>query len=173
MSPPELFAVVAMTKGRVIGKDGGMPWTLPADMFRFKRLTLGKPCVMGRKVWDSLYVKPLPERVNIVLTRNPQFQADGAVVVHSPQEALQAAGDAPQVAIIGGAEIYSLYLPRLSRLELTVIHADIAGDTFFPELGDAWEVTAEQFRPADEKNSYDLTFQTLSRRSVHFQNRES
>lgn len=162
----ELFAVVAMTSEGVIGRDGGMPWHLPADMFRFKRLTLGRPCIMGRKVWDSLYVKPLSGRQNIVLTRNEQFQADGAVIVHSPGAALDAARNAPEVAIIGGAEIYGVYLPQLTRIELTVIHADIKGDTFFPELNADWEVKAEKFRPADEKNHYDLTFRTLQRRNA-------
>lgn len=163
MTRPSLFAVVAQTDQRVIGLGGGMPWHLPADLRHFKALTLGQPCVMGRKVWDSLGGKPLPGRLNIVLTRQTGFQAPGAVVVHCAQEALDAAGDAPQIAIIGGEEIYRLYLPQLGRIERTLIHAELTGDTFFPELGDEWEVVAERHRPADENNRYDLTFQTLRR----------
>lgn len=152
-----------MTENRVIGKDGGMPWHLPADFAHFKRLSLNKPNIMGRKVFDTLRRKPLPHRQNIVLTRNPELQAEGCVVVHSPEAALQAAADAPEIAIIGGEEIYRLYWERLTRIELTVIHATLDGDTFFPELGEDWQLVAERFRPADEKNVYDLTFQTWER----------
>lgn len=162
-SNPHLVAIVAQTENRVIGKDGGMPWHLPADFAHFKRLSQGKPNVMGRKVWDSLGGKALKGRKNIVLTRNPDFRAEGATVVHSPEAALQAAGDAPEIAIIGGEEIYRLYWDKLTRIELTVIHATLDGDTFFPELGEEWRLVAETFRPADEKNVYDLTFQTWER----------
>ncbi|MBZ9752613.1 dihydrofolate reductase [Deinococcus sp. HMF7604] len=160
---PELFAIVAMTPARVIGKGGGMPWHLPADLAHFKRHSRGLPNIMGRKVWDSLGGRALPGRQNIVLTRNPQLEALGAEVTHTPEAALQAAGDGPRVAIIGGEEIYRLYLDRLTRVELTLIHADLAGDTFFPELPGTWEVVQEAFRHADEQNPYDLTFQTLVR----------
>lgn len=160
---PELVAIAALTENRVIGKDGGMPWHLPADFAHFKRLSKHKPNIMGRKVWESLGAKPLPERQNIVLTRNPDLGAEGAVVVHSPAEALEAAGDAPEIAIIGGEEIYRLYWTQLTRLELTLIHTELAGDTFFPELGPEWRLVQEKFRPADEKNKYDLAFQTWRR----------
>lgn len=141
-----------------------MPWHLPADLQHFRALTLGRPCVMGRKVWDSLGGRPLPGRLNIVLTRNPELRAPGAAVVHTPEAALLAAGDAPGIAVIGGEEIYRLYLPGLSRIERTLVHAEYAGDTFFPELGEEWEIVAERERPADEQNPADLTFQTLRRR---------
>ena len=160
----QLIAIAAQTENRVIGKDGGMPWHLPADFAHFKRLSRGKPNIMGRKVWDSLGGQALKERENIVLTRNPQFQASGAIVAHSPEEALQLAEDAPEIAIIGGEEIYRLYWDRLTRLEMTLIHAELDGDTFFPEIGPEWELAQETFRPADEKNRYDLTFQTWRRR---------
>ncbi|MFD1731682.1 dihydrofolate reductase [Deinococcus malanensis] len=146
----ELVAIVAMTKNRVIGKDGGMPWHLPADLAHFRRLSVGKPNIMGRKVYDSLG-QALPGRDNIVLTRNPGFLAPGCSVVHTPQEALKAAGDAPEIAILGGEEIYRLYLQKLTRVEQTVIHAVLDGDTFFPELPGEWEVSAERERAADEK----------------------
>lgn len=162
---PELFAIAALTENRVIGRGGSMPWRLPADLHHFTRLSKGKPNIMGRKVWDSLHVQPMPERPNIVLTRNPNLVASGAVVVHSPAQALAAAGSAPEVAIIGGEEIYRLYWPRLTRLELTLIHTTLGGDTFFPELEGDWVLSAEKFRPADERNRYDMTFQTFIRRS--------
>ena len=149
MSQPELVAIVALTENRVIGRAGGMPWHLPADVAHFKRLSVGRPNIMGRRVFDSLGNKPLPGRQNIILTRNPDLMAEGAVVVHTPEAALQAAGNVPEIAIIGGEEIYRLYWDRLTRLELTLIHAELGGDTFFPEIGPEWELITEQFRPAN------------------------
>ena len=148
--------------GRVIGRGGDLPWRLPADLAHFKRLTLGRPVIMGRKVYDSIG-KPLPERTNIVLTRNPDFSAPGCVIAHDPQAALDAAGDVPEVMIIGGEKIYRLYGMQLTRVELTLVHADIAGDTYFPDLPGPWSETARRERPADERNPYDLTFVTLER----------
>lgn len=162
---PELFAVVAVTENHVIGRAGGMPWHLPADLAHFRRHSRGRPNIMGRKVWDSLGGRALPDRTNIVMTRNRGLVAPGATVVHTPQEALDAAGGAPEVAIIGGAEVYALFLPQLSRVELTLIHARLDGDTFLPALGDGWTVTAETARPADDRNAFDLTFRTLVRRT--------
>ena len=159
---PCLTYVVAMADNRVIGMDGDLPWRLPADLAHFKRLTVGKPVVMGRKVYDSIG-KPLSERQNIVLTRNPAFQAPGCAVVHSPQEALDAAGNVSEIMIIGGEEIYRLYLPQVGRVELTLVHAEIEGDTVFPELPGEWNETARRERAADERNPYDLTFMTLER----------
>ena len=160
---PELVGIVAVTENGVIGRDGGMPWHLPADLAHFRSHSRGKPNVMGRKVWDSLGGRPLPGRANIVLTRNAAFSAPGAQVAHSPQEALALAGDVPEVAIIGGAEVYALYLPQLTRVELTLIHARLDGDTFMPDLGDGWVVTRETTRAADDANPFDLTFRTLTR----------
>lgn len=162
---PRLTFVVAMAANRVIGRDGDLPWRLPADLAHFRRLTVGKPVVMGRKVYDSIG-KPLPERHNIVLTRNPAFLAPGCVVVHSPQAALEAAGDAPDIMVIGGEEIYRLYLSQVGRVELTVVHAEIAGDTFFPDLPGTWTETARRERAADDRNPHDLSFLTLDRESA-------
>lgn len=162
----ELVAIYAMTENRVLGKGGGMPWHLPADFAHFRRLSQGKPNIMGRRVWDSLGGQALRGRQNIVLTRQRDFMAAGATVVHSPAEALAAAGDAPEIAIIGGAEIYRLYAAQLTRLEETVIHATLDGDTFMPELAGEWALVGETFRPADEKNQYDLTFRTWQRRGA-------
>ena len=149
-NPPELVAIAAHTQNRVIGKDGGMPWHLPADFAHFRALSRGKPNIMGRKVWDSLGGQPLRERENIVLTRNPDFQAPGATVAHSPEEALNLAGNAPEIAIIGGEEIYRLYWNRLTRLEVTLMPAELDGDrwavladlvqTRIVVLSDAWDL---------------------------------
>ena len=163
-SNPHLVAIAAQTRNRVIGKGGGMPWHLPADFAHFRALSRGKPNIMGRKVWDSLGGQALKGRENIVLTRNPDFQAPGAAVAHSPEEALKLAGQAPEIAIIGGEEIYRLYWDRLTRLEVTLIHAELDGDTFFPEIGPEWALTGETFHPADENNRYELTFQTWEKR---------
>lgn len=162
---PELVAIYAMTENRVIGRDGGMPWHLPADFAHFRRLSVCRPNIMGRKVWESLGGTALKDRLNIVLTRNPAYRAEGAVVVHTPAAALEAAGEAPEVAIIGGAEIYALYAGQLTRREETVIHTVLEGDTFMPELPGEWTVTTERVRPADVRNAYDLTFRTLVRQT--------
>ena len=138
---PEVFLVVAVAKNGTIGADGTMPWHIPADLKRFKALTIGKPMVMGRKTFDSL-PGLLPGRRHIVLTRDRQWQAAGAEVAHSFQAAL-AIANAAQVAVIGGAEVYALALPFAARLELTEIHADISGDAHMPPLGEGWR---ESFR---------------------------
>ena len=147
----EVFLVAAVSANGVIGADGTMPWHIPADLKHFKALTLGKPMVMGRKTFDSL-PGLLPGRRHIVLTRDRQWQAEGAEVAHSFDSALDMA-NAPQVAVIGGAEIYALALSAASRLELTEVRAGIPGDTHMPPLGLGWRETfreehdPEQGRP--------------------------
>ncbi len=155
--------VVAMTRNRIIGRDNALPWRLPEDLKHFKSTTLGKPVLMGRKTFDSIG-KPLPGRTNLVLTRDAGWKADGVIVVHSIDEALSRAGDAAEVAGIGGAEVFTLLLPRATRIYLTRIDADIAGDTVFPVLEPSqWrEVSCRRF-PADERNAHDMTFVTLER----------
>jgi dihydrofolate reductase len=118
-----------MADNGVIGRGGKLPWRIPEDMRRFKALTIGKPCIMGRRTWDSLPKKPLPDRPNIVITRDGNFRADGAVVVHSLDDALLHAGNDTEVCVIGGAEIYKAALPRARRIHLTEVHADVEGDT--------------------------------------------
>ncbi len=166
---PKLVIVVAFTENRVIGNDGALPWHLPADLFHFKRLTVGKPVIMGRKVYDAIG-KPLPQRQNIILSRNDNFKAEGCTVVSSKAEALAATelqASEPlvtEIAIIGGSQIYNLFLPEVQRIEQTLIHAQLTGDTFFAKPAGNWEIIAERFRPADLKNKYDMTFQTLIRK---------
>ncbi len=121
--------VLAMADNGVIGNRGAIPWRIPADMRRFKALTLGRPIVMGRKTWESFPKKPLPGRTNIVITRDPAFAAEGAVVVHSLKDALaRARAESVDVAIVGGAEIYRAVLPLAGRIELTEVHKDYDGD---------------------------------------------
>ena len=128
-----LSLIVAMTPERVIGRDGDLPWHLSADLKHFKATTMGKPVVMGRKTYESIG-RPLPGRHNIVITRSQDFAADGLTIVHSLDDALLAAGDAPEIMIIGGAQLYETALPMSDRLYLTQISTKIAGDTFFPEM---------------------------------------
>ena len=155
--------VLAMARNQVIGRDNALPWRLPADMRRFKELTWGKPILMGRKTYESIG-KPLPGRTNLVLTRDPHWRAEGVEVLGSVDEALARMRESPEVACIGGAEIFRLLLPVSGRIYLTRIHADIVGDTVFPPLEPSqWkEVDSRQFQ-ADERNLYDMTFVTLDR----------
>jgi dihydrofolate reductase len=165
MSTPRVTLIVAMTDDGVIGIDGQLPWRLPEDLRRFKAATLGKPVVMGRKTFESIG-RPLPQRHNIVLTRQVGFSArDPAVTVVSTLEAaLQAAGDVPEVMIIGGAEIYQLALPLAQRIILTRVHANVQGDTHFSPLDPkAWRVASSETYAADEKHAYSMTFEDLER----------
>lgn len=140
-----------------------MPWHLPADLARFKALTMGKPIVMGRRTYESIG-KPLPGRRNIVVTRDRTFAADAIDVVHSLDEALDMTGAVDEVMVIGGGQLYREVLPRAGRVELTEIDIDLDGDTFFPDLGDGWREVAREARPADDRNPYDLAFITLVRK---------
>ena len=120
--------VVAMADNGVIGKNGALPWHIPEDMRHFKALTVGKPCIMGRKTWDSLPRKPLPERENIVVARDHAFRVEGAVVAHTVEEAFAHAEGAAEICVIGGAEIYKAALPRATRIDLTEVHRAFDGD---------------------------------------------
>jgi dihydrofolate reductase len=155
--------VLAMTRNRVIGRDNGLPWRLPADLKHFKSVTMGKPVLMGRKTFDSIG-KVLPGRINLVVTRDPAWTAPGVVVAHSIDEALARVPEVEEVAGIGGAEVFKQLLPRANRIYLTRIHADIPGDTCFPELNPTeWREVQSQEYAADEHNAYDMTFVTLER----------
>lgn len=155
-----LFLIYARAANGCIGKDGDLPWRLPADLKRFKALTMGKPMIMGRKTFESL-PGLLPGRRHIVLTRRERWDSTGAEVVRSVDEALASAGDG-EVAVIGGAAIFDVFLEHASRVELTEIHADFDGDTFMPELGPEWEVIGREDHPAEaETPAY--SFVTLER----------
>ena len=133
---PALAIVVAMDQNRLIGADNGLPWRLPDDMQWFVQQTMGKPVIMGRKTYESIPAKfrPLKGRHNIVLTRDCSYAAPGATVVHSVKEALAAAGDADEIIIGGGANLYAQLLPQTTRLYLTLVEAELAGDAYFPQI---------------------------------------
>jgi dihydrofolate reductase len=161
---PLVSIIVATDERGAIGRDGGLPWRLPDDLKRFKALTMGKPIVMGRKTWDSIG-KPLPGRHNIVVSRQSGFDVPGVTLAASLDEALIAAGDVPEVCIIGGAEIYRLALPRTNLIHLTRVHAVVDADTFFPELQAAeWEEVVVEALPADARHAFAFSFVELRRR---------
>lgn len=156
--------VIAMADNGVIGRDGKLPWRIPEDMRHFKALTTGKPCIMGRRTWDSLPKKPLRERPNIVITRDGNFRADGAIVAHSLDEALARVGSTAEICIIGGAEIYRASLARASRIYLTEVHLDVEGDTRFAPFDRAhWLETAREDHATVEGLRY--SYVTLERRA--------
>ena len=159
-----LSLIVAMARNRVIGHDNGLPWRLPADLKHFKALTVGKPVIMGRKTFASIG-KPLPDRHNIVVTRDEQFRAAGVSVAHSLEDALQQAQPAAEVMLIGGAQLYAQALPRAQRIYLTLIDADVAGDAYFPAYEPSeWLEMARVDHAADANNIYSYSFLVLERR---------
>lgn len=150
---------LARADNGVIGRDGQLPWHLPADLKRFKAGTMGKPMVMGRKTFES-FPSPLPGRRHIVLTRDSGWHAPGAEVAHDPEAALALAGDA-EVAVIGGAEVFALFLPQADRIELTEVHAAPEGDAVVPAFEGWREVAREDFPAEGERPAY--SFVTLVR----------
>lgn len=163
---PRVSLIVAMAQNGVIGRGNGLPWKLPEDLRRFKASTMGKPLLMGRKTYESIG-RPLPGRLNIVLTRAADWSAPGVSVVHTVEEALSAAGDAGELMVIGGAEIYRLVMPFARRIYLTHVHAEVPGDTYFPAFDPTQWVDVEcDAHPADERNAFALTFVTLERRTT-------
>ena len=163
---PMLALVAAVADNGVIGRDNRLPWHLPADLAHFKRLTLGKPILMGRRTWESL-PGPLPHRRNIVLTRDPAYRAEGCTVVHSLDEAIAVAGLVAELLIVGGAALYAETLPWAGRLYLTLVHARVEGDTRFPSWNPAeWIATSRSEHPPDGRNPMPMTFLTLDRAPV-------
>jgi len=155
-----IVLIYARAANGVIGKDGTLPWHLPADLRHFKSLTMNKPMIMGRKTFESL-PGMLPGRRHIVLTRREKWNSGEAEVVRSVADALALAGEG-EVAVIGGAAIYDVFMPLADRIELTQVHADFEGDTFMPPLGPEWEVTAREDHAAEgELPGY--SFLTLER----------
>ena len=155
--------IVAMTNNYVIGKDGDMPWHLPADLAHFKKLTSGHVIVMGRRTWESIGCL-LPNRLNVVLTRQTDYDAKGAVVVHSLDEAIKVGGE-QRVFVIGGGELYAQALQEATSLHVTRIDASIHGDTCFPIFDESnWQCEHKVIRPADDKNQYSLVFETWTKK---------
>jgi len=158
--------IVAMSENRVIGIDGRIPWHLPADMAWFKKHTLGKPVLMGRKTWESIG-KPLPGRTNIVLTGKADFTAKGCTVVRGIGEAIEAAGDAEELMVMGGADCYRKLLPLSGRLYITIVHTEIKGDVSFPHYDPApWVEVSHEELAADASHRFDLTFLIME----HYEN---
>jgi len=158
-SPPHISFHLARADNGVIGHDGGLPWRLPADLRRFKAQTMGKPMVMGRKTFES-FPAPLPGRRHIVLTRDPVWSAEGAEVAHSVEAAI-ALADAAEIAVIGGAEIFALFLDRAGRIELTEVHASPEGDAVVPAFAGWREIAREDHPVEGDRPAY--SFVTLVR----------
>lgn len=160
-----LSMIVAHADNRIIGKDNDMPWHLPADLAYFKKTTLGKPVVMGRKTYESIG-RPLPGRQNIVITRDANYQAEGITTATSVEQAIALAGYVEEVMVIGGGAIYAHCLPSAERLYITHINHSIEGDTCFPtyDLEKDWTKVSSEVRQADEKNAYELDFCVYERR---------
>ncbi len=162
----KLSLIAALSANNVIGRDNQVPWRLSTDLKRFKALTMGHHLVMGRKTYESVG-KPLPGRITVVVTRQSDWTAAGVTVVHTLDEAIrvaEAAGES-EAFIAGGAEIYAQVMHRADRMYLTRVHAEVEGDTWFPEFDDVseWRLTdAERFE-ADEKNEYPFSFLTYER----------
>ena len=162
MTQPRIAIIAALARNRVIGRGNRLPWHLPDDLRHFKRLTLGRPIIMGRRTWESL-PGLLPDRTHLVVTRDPSYRAAGAVVVGSLDEALGAAGG-EEALVVGGAQLYALALPRASRLYLTLVDAEVEGDVFFPAMDPAaWREVAREPHAADERHAYPFAFVTLER----------
>ncbi|EDL68410.1 type 3 dihydrofolate reductase [Vibrio campbellii] len=154
--------IAAMADNRIIGKDNQMPWHLPADFAWFKRCTMGKPVVMGRKTYESIG-RPLPGRLNIVISRDASLFIEGVTTVTSIEQALEVAGEVEEVMIIGGGAIYAACLPMANKLYVTHIEAKIEGDTQFPDWGNEFKETYSEAYQADEKNVYNMRFTILEK----------
>ncbi len=155
--------IAAVSANGVIGRGGELPWHLSDDLKRFKQLTLGKPIGMGRKTFESIG-RALPGRQNIVLTKQSEFVADDCDVVPTVDAAIAMAGDAGEIMVIGGSEVYKLFLPLAERIYMTRVHMDIDGDARFPELDDdQWQETKREHHDADDSNEYEFTTSVLER----------
>nr|AIA14776.1 Dihydrofolate reductase [uncultured bacterium] len=153
-----ISAIVAMAENRVIGKNNQLPWRLPADLRHFKALTMGKPILMGRKTHESIG-RVLPGRQNIITTRNTAFQVPEALVVHSLEAALKTLPETEEVMLIGGAELYRELFPKVQRIYMTLVHAEVEGDSYFPELKPSeWQQISCEDHEADQDNAYPYSF---------------
>jgi dihydrofolate reductase len=165
-----LAVMVAVAANGVIGNDQGLPWHLPEDLRYFKRVTLGKPIVMGRRTFESIG-RALPGRTNIVISRNPELPAEGVSLVASLDEALERAGEiarreaVDEFVVIGGAQIYGLAIPKADRLYVTEVHARVSGDTALPDIAwERWRETAREPHPATTPDQYGYSFVVYERR---------
>lgn len=158
MAKPLLSIICAMDKNRLIGNNNQLPWHLPADLVLFKKNTLGKPIIMGRKTFDSIG-RPLPGRQNIVVTSNPHWSAEGCDTANTIDQALGLANSADEVMLIGGASLYEQTIEIADILYLTIINHAFAGDTWFPEFDQSqWKIAEETFFDLTETNSHSFSF---------------
>jgi dihydrofolate reductase len=157
--------VVAVSCNGVIGRAGGLPWHISSDLKRFKVITVGKPLIMGRKTWESLPKKPLAGRKNIVITRQKNYQAEGAVVVADMALALAEAGEVEEICIIGGGEIFAKFLANADRIYLTEVDLEVEGDTRFPVIDPGqWHETAREIHPRGPNDSAAFILRVLDRK---------
>lgn len=155
--------IVAVSTNNVIGVGGELPWHISEDLRRFRKLTTGKPVVMGRKTFDSIG-RPLPERRNIVITRDPKFIAPGCDIVASPDGVIDLVGESAEIMVIGGSQIYAAFLPRARRIYLTRVHAHIDGDTCFPALDESeWKLVCCEEHAANDARRHSFAFMTYDR----------
>ena len=175
MSVPQIALVVARGRNGAIGREGDLPWRLRSDLQRFKAITIGKPCLMGRKTWESLPLKPLPGRLNLVLTRDQSYEAEGmskgALVCATLDEAIEIARETAEedgvdeICVIGGTALFEAALPRARRLYITEVDAAPEGDVHFPALDEgAWREVSSEPHPAGEKDDHAFVFRVLERR---------
>ena len=156
--------IVAMDENRAIGYKNKLPWNLPSELKYFRETTKGKPVIMGRKTHESIG-KPMPERLNIIITRDKNYRTDNCVVVNNAQDAIKAAKGSSEVMVIGGAEIYKLFLPIANRLYVTKVHGTFKGDTYFPEFNESeWIKVKEKFFEKDNENKYSYAIMVLERK---------
>ena len=171
MPLPHIALVVARARNGVIGRDGDLPWRLRSDLQRFKAVTMGKPCIMGRKTWDSLPLKPLPGRLNLVLSKDESFEPKGAVACTSLDEAVEIAREqamedgVDEICVIGGTALFERPLPRARRLYPTEVRAEPEGDAAFPPFDEeAWQEVSSEAHPAGERDDHPFVFRVLERR---------
>jgi dihydrofolate reductase len=158
-----LSIIAAIAENGIIGKDGTLPWHLPADLKYFRQVTSGHTVIMGRKNYEDIG-RPLPNRVNIVLSRDGNFRAEGCLSANSIEQAISLAGDESEIFFIGGARVYEQILPHADRLYLSKIHGNIEGDTHFPKFDEReWKRVAHDLRPADHDNPYAISFDVYER----------
>jgi len=160
----KISIISAMDKKQLIGKDNGLPWRIPADLQFFKRVTMGKPVIMGRKTFESIG-RPLPGRQNIVITRDQDYVVEGCDVVNSTVDALTIAGDVDEVMVIGGANVYQQFIGQADNLYMTRVQGEFEGDAWFPEIDfKEWVLAENEDHQADEKNECDYSFQVYKRK---------
>ncbi len=154
----KLALIVATDQQGLIGRNNDLPWQLSADLQYFKKVTMGKPIIMGRKTHESIG-RALPGRKNIIVTTDQKYMAEGCFIVHSIKEALKECKDVDEVMVMGGASLYKQFLPKANKLYLTLVHADLEGDTWFAEwYSDEWQQISREDHPEDDKNEYPYSF---------------